>query len=55
MPAKVSLYNLKGEVTFDFGTGPRNEVYYNPFGNNILPHLSVIYSIREIIDFSILP
>lgn len=33
MPAKATLYNLKCEPTFDFGTGPRNCVYYNPHGN----------------------
>ena len=36
MPAKVTLYNLKCEPVFDFGTGPRNAVYYNPHGNDIL-------------------
>jgi translation initiation factor 2A len=35
MPAKATLYNLKGEPLFDFGTGPRNEVYYNPRGDII--------------------
>ncbi|ELT97619.1 hypothetical protein CAPTEDRAFT_157320 [Capitella teleta] len=33
MPAKATLYSLKCEPIFDFGTGPRNCVYYNPFGN----------------------
>ena len=36
MPAKATLFNLKCEPIFDFGTGARNVVYYNPFGNNIL-------------------
>ncbi len=36
MPAKVTLFDLKCEPLFDFGTGPRNEVFYNPHGNNIL-------------------
>ena len=36
MPAKAAIYNQKAEAVFDFGTGPRNVVYYNPFGNNIL-------------------
>lgn len=33
MPAKATLYNLKCEPVFDFGTGPRNVSYYNPQGN----------------------
>ena len=36
MPVKVTLYNLKGEATFDFGIGPTNEVHYNWFGNILL-------------------
>ena len=36
MPAKAALFNLKCERVFDFGTGPRNLLYYNPFGNDIL-------------------
>jgi translation initiation factor 2A len=32
MPAKATLYNLKCEPVFDFGTGPRNLAYYNPHG-----------------------
>lgn len=36
MPAKVSLFNMKAEPIFDFGTGPRNFAYFNPHGNNIL-------------------
>ena len=36
MPSKVTLFDLKCEPLFDFGTGPRNEVFYNPQGNNIL-------------------
>jgi len=36
MPAKATLYNFKCEPTFDFGTGPRNTVYYNPFGNMLI-------------------
>ncbi|KAL9964538.1 hypothetical protein ACROYT_G028193 [Oculina patagonica] len=35
MPAKVTLFDLKCEPLFDFGTGPRNEVFYNPHGNII--------------------
>ncbi|KAF6025906.1 EIF2A [Bugula neritina] len=33
MPAKCTMFNLKNEAIFDFGTGPRNHVFYNPFGN----------------------
>jgi len=33
MPAKVTLYSLKCEPVFDFGTGPRNECRFNPQGN----------------------
>lgn len=36
MPAKATLYNLKGDVTFDFGTSPRNLIFYNPFGNMLI-------------------
>lgn len=32
MPAKATLYNLKGDIIYDFGTGPRNEAHYDPFG-----------------------
>ncbi len=33
MPAKATLYNVKGEACFDFGTGPRNDSNYNQFGS----------------------
>ncbi|CAL1532715.1 unnamed protein product [Lymnaea stagnalis] len=33
MPAKTTIYNLKCEPTFDFGTGPRNFCCFNPQGN----------------------
>lgn len=33
MPAKATLFNLKCDVIFDFGTGNRNSIYYNEFGN----------------------
>ena len=36
MPAKATIYNLKCEPVFDFGTGPRNLAFYNPQGTNIL-------------------
>jgi len=36
MPAKATLYNKKCEAVFDFGTGPRNMVLFNPLGNLLL-------------------
>nr|XP_061811900.1 eukaryotic translation initiation factor 2A-like [Nerophis lumbriciformis] len=33
MPAKATVFNLKCDAVFDFGTGPRNAVYYSPKGN----------------------
>ncbi|KAJ4428106.1 hypothetical protein ANN_24120 [Periplaneta americana] len=36
MPSKATLFNLKCEPVFEFGTGPRNCIHYNPHGNNIL-------------------
>jgi translation initiation factor 2A len=30
MPAKATMFDLKGEPVFDFGTGPRNEALFNP-------------------------
>ncbi|XP_048747490.2 eukaryotic translation initiation factor 2A-like isoform X2 [Ostrea edulis] len=33
MPAKASIFNMKAEPVFDFGTGPRNLAYFNPHGN----------------------
>jgi len=33
MPAKATLFNLKCEPTFDFGTGARNTCKYNAHGN----------------------
>lgn len=36
MPSKATLFNLKCEPVFEFGIGPRNCIYYNPHGNNIL-------------------
>ena len=38
MPAKATIYNMKSEAVFDFGTGPRNFGFYNPHGNNILSY-----------------
>lgn len=44
MPSKVTLFDLKCEPLFDFGTGPRNEVFYNPQGNNILTdYINIIF------------
>lgn len=36
MPAKATLFNLKCDQIFDFGTGPRNAVHFNAFGNLVL-------------------
>lgn len=36
MPAKSTLFDLKCEATFHFGTGPRNAAYFNNFGNILL-------------------
>ncbi|KAL6104877.1 eif2a [Pungitius sinensis] len=33
MPAKATVYSLKCEPLFDFGTGPRNAAYYSPQGH----------------------
>lgn len=30
MPAKATVFNLKCDPVFDFGTGPRNAVFYSP-------------------------
>lgn len=49
MPAKATVYNLKCDVTFDFGTGPRNSVFYSPFGNLLC--LAGYGNIRGSLDF----
>ena len=36
MPSKTTLFNLKCDPVFEFGTGPRNSIYYNDFGNILL-------------------
>ena len=36
MPAKATLFNRKCEAVFDFGTGARNMVLFNPMGNLLL-------------------
>jgi translation initiation factor 2A len=36
MPASATLFNMKCDVVFDFGTGIRNSVYWNQFGNLLL-------------------
>uniref|UniRef100_A0A2K5QKY5 Eukaryotic translation initiation factor 2A n=1 Tax=Cebus imitator TaxID=2715852 RepID=A0A2K5QKY5_CEBIM len=33
MPAKVTLFNLKCDPVFDFGTGTRNAAYYSTYGH----------------------
>jgi len=30
MPSKATMFDLKGEPVFDFGTGPRNSALFNP-------------------------
>lgn len=32
MPAKCTVFNMKNDPVFDFGTGPRNQLFYNCFG-----------------------
>lgn len=36
LPAKATLFNLKCDSVFDFGTGIRNSIYFNDFGNLVL-------------------
>ena len=36
IPSKATLFNLKCEPIYEFGTGARNSVYYNPQGTDIL-------------------
>ena len=36
MPAKASLFDMKAEPIFDFGTGARSACHFNSHGNNIL-------------------
>ncbi|KAK5904118.1 hypothetical protein CesoFtcFv8_005714 [Champsocephalus esox] len=36
MPAKATVYNLKCDPLFDFGTGPRNAAYYSPQGHILI-------------------
>ncbi|KAK5980038.1 Eukaryotic translation initiation factor 2A [Trichostrongylus colubriformis] len=36
MPAMVSIYNLRGDEIFHTDEGPRNDVFYNAFGNILL-------------------
>ncbi|MFT7803188.1 eukaryotic translation initiation factor 2A [Arapaima gigas] len=33
MPAKVTVFDLKCNAVFDFGTGPRNAAFYSPQGH----------------------
>ncbi|MEJ1277550.1 eukaryotic translation initiation factor 2A [Cricetulus griseus] len=33
MPAKATVFNLKCDPVFDFGTGPRNAAFYSPHGH----------------------
>lgn len=36
MPAKATMFNLKCDSVFDFGTGNINSIYFNSFGNLVL-------------------
>ncbi|CAJ1066387.1 eukaryotic translation initiation factor 2A isoform X2 [Xyrichtys novacula] len=36
MPAKATVFNLKCDPVFDFGTGPRNAAYYSPQGHILI-------------------
>jgi len=36
MPAKATLYNQKGAVVFDYGTGPRNCCFFNQHGSLLM-------------------
>jgi translation initiation factor 2A len=36
MPSKISVFNIRGDVTWQMGEGHRNEVHYNRFGNILL-------------------
>nr|CAD7424055.1 unnamed protein product [Timema monikensis] len=54
IPAKATLFNLKCEPVFDFGTGPRNAIYYNPHGNNILYIEFYITQLLEKADYQFL-
>lgn len=54
MPAKATLFNIKCESLFDFGTGPRNDVFYNPHGNNILKKRHALQNIWKIYNFRVI-
>ncbi|CAH1781988.1 unnamed protein product, partial [Owenia fusiformis] len=49
MPAKATLFNLKCEPIFDFGTGPRNACYYNPQGTILC--LAGFGNLRGLMEF----
>ncbi|KAG8229144.1 hypothetical protein J437_LFUL009213 [Ladona fulva] len=36
MPSRTTLFNLKCESVFEFGTGARNSIYYSPSGSLLL-------------------
>jgi len=36
MPARASLFNTKGDQVFDFGTGPKNTLLFNPQSNILM-------------------
>jgi len=41
MPAKATLYDNKGNINFDYGTGPRNTCHFNPQGTFLLSAITV--------------
>lgn len=49
MPSKATLFNLKCEAVFEFGTKHRNAIYYNPHGNNILFNLKYFFFCHQFI------
>lgn len=50
MPSKATVFNLKCEPVFELGIAPRNTIYFNPQGNNILFYFfKKIKKIRQII------
>jgi len=36
MPSKATMFNIQAEPVFDFGTGPRNTVMFNPQSNLLM-------------------
>ena len=57
MPSKATLFNLKCEPIFDFGTGHRNVANFNPQGNNIPSYMfyEIALSMCECTCISLVP